>query len=109
MKSEATQFSVSRGALRSKSLAMVACAAAISCIVSIVHGAESERHVTPVAALLRVVLVHGEQLDDAEAEGGNAVELVDECSVGTRMFDAGGGRHAAHVRLVHHRRPARAP
>ena len=47
-----------------------------------VHGAEGERHVPPVAALLRIVLVHREQLDDGESEGGDAVELADQRPVG---------------------------
>ena len=33
------------------------------------HGAEGERHVAPVAALLRVVLVHRHQLDDGRRRG----------------------------------------
>ena len=75
-----------------------------------VHGAEGERHVPPVAALLRIVLVHREQFDDAEAEGGDAVELADQGPVGARRRDPGLGRgHAADVRLVDDRGTARTP
>ena len=75
-----------------------------------VHGAEGERHVPPVAALLRIALMHREEFDDAESEGGDAVELADQFPVGAWRRAPGLRRgHAAHVRLVDDRRTAGTP
>ena len=41
-----------------------------------VDGGEGERHVPPVAALLRVLLVHGQQLDDRDPESGEPGQLA---------------------------------
>ena len=78
-----------------------------------VHGTEGERHVSPVAALLGVVLVHREQLDDGESEGGDAVELADQGASTCRATRSRAWRrHAADVGLVDDRGaagPARWP
>ena len=72
--------------------------------VLLVHGAEGERHVAPVAALLRVVLVHREQLDHADAEGGEAVELADQGAIRARVIDGRRRPSPTHVHLVDDRR-----
>ena len=41
-----------------------------------VDGAEGQRHVAPVAALLRIVLVHRQQLDDRDPERGQPGQLA---------------------------------
>ena len=47
-----------------------------------VHGTEGQRHVSPVAAFLGVVLVNREQFEDTEAERCDAVEVADQGAVG---------------------------
>ena len=64
-----SQTSMSRAwaaATRSASSAAASSAARVLAV----DGAEGQRHVPPVAALLRVVLVHRQQLDDGDAERG---------------------------------------
>ncbi len=75
-----------------------------------VHGTEGQRHVAPVAALLGVVLVHREQFEDAETEGGDAVEVADQGAVRARRRSRRlGDRHAADVRFVDDRGATRSP
>ncbi len=63
-------------------------------------GAERQRHVAPVAALLGIVLVHGQQLDHGHAEGGEPGQLVDEGAIRPWRVDVGLPGHAADVQLV---------
>ena len=74
-----------------------------------VDGGEGERHVAPVAALLRVLLVHREQLDDRDPELGEPRELAREGGERPGSRSPAPVGQPAHVRLVDDGRTARAP
>ena len=69
-----------------------------------VGGEEVQRHVAPVVPLLRVVLLHREQLDDRDAQGLEVGHLLGHAGVGAprRGRDPArrAPREAAHVHLV---------
>ena len=72
-----------------------------------VDGPEGQRHVPPVAALLGIVLVDGQQLDDGDAERGQPGQLVDEPGERAGERAVAPHRHPPHVELVDDRRPGR--